>query len=219
MSAGLSNALGSILDGVVRPHFRSDPALQPSGRMRGAEPSLPATVRIPTQLSPDFLRALPPDRRATVVALRQAIVENLDPACAEVIQNGTIRYVVPLAVYPAGYHCQLGQPLPFTDIAVRKRHVGLSLFCLYADPALKEWFRTAWLGAGKPLDMGQACVRIRRLADVPLDVVRRLFRRATVGAFIACYEASVPARARRAGRRASAPGPGMRKSSRAVPAS
>ena len=139
--------------------------------------------------------------------MRTVILENIDTPLAEVVQNGAIGYVVPHSVYPAGYHCDPSQPLPFAGIAAQKHHIGLYLFCVYADPKLEAWFRAAWLKAGKKLDMGKSCVRVKTLDDVPLDVVGKLFKRVKAKKFIALYEAAVPPSARRARKKAKTENP------------
>ena len=73
-----------------------------------------------------YLAALPKDRRDAMQAVRKVIRANLDPKFKEVIQYGAIGYVVPHSVYPAGYHCDPKQPLPFAGIVSRRsRETGL----------------------------------------------------------------------------------------------
>lgn len=148
-----------------------------------------------------LLRALPADRRRTVEAIREVILANIDAPFAEQVENGAIGYVVPHSVFPAGYHCNPTQPLPFAGIAAQKNHIGLYLFCVYADPKVEAWFRAAWLAAGKKLNMGKSCVRVKTLDDVPLEVVGKLFKRVKAKAFIKQYEAAVPPSARKSGTR------------------
>ena len=155
-------------------------------------------MRINASTITQYLKALPADRRKTVEAMRDVILENIDTPFAEVVENGAIGYVVPHSVFPAGYHCDPSQPLPFAGIAAHKHHIGLYLFCVYTDPELEKWFRAAWLKAGKKLDMGKSCVRVKTLEDVPLDVVGKLFTRVKAKKFIAHYKASIPPSARRA---------------------
>jgi hypothetical protein len=145
-----------------------------------------------------YLRKLPAERRQTIAAIREVILKNIDTPLAEGIQDGMISYHVPHSVFPDGYHCNPEQPLPFAAIGAQKHHIGLYLFCVYCDPKQEAWFRAAWLKAGKKLDMGKSCVRVKTLEDVPLEVVAELFRRTKAKAFIAQYEASRPA-ARRKG--------------------
>jgi hypothetical protein len=139
----------------------------------------------------EYLAALPEDRREALNAVREVILDNLDPAIAEGIQYGMIGYFLPHSVYPDGYHCDPKQPLPFASLASQKNHMGIYLFCVYTSEEDQEWFRKAWLATGKKLDMGKSCVRFKKLEDVPLDVVGRTIRRATAGKFIAAYEASL----------------------------
>ena len=137
-----------------------------------------------------YLGMLPADRRRTIQSIREVILENLDTPFEEGIQGGVISYHVPHAVFPAGYHCNPEQPLPFAGIASQKHHIGLYLFCVYSNPKVEAWFRAAWLKSGKRLDMGKSCVRFRTVEDVPLDVIGKLFKRVKAKAFIAQYESS-----------------------------
>ena len=59
------------------------------------------------------------------------MLENLDKDYEEGIQYGMIGYYVPHRVYPAGYHCDPKQPLPFAGLASQKNHLSLYLMCVY----------------------------------------------------------------------------------------
>ncbi len=139
----------------------------------------------------EFLASLTEERRRAIVALRKVIKKNIDKKFAEVFDNGAIGYVLPHSVYPNGYHCDPKQPLPFAGIASQKNHIGLYLFCIYVDPKGEQSFRKEWLAAGKRLDMGKSCVRVKKLDDIPLDVVGRVFKGVTANKFIASYEAGL----------------------------
>ena len=140
-----------------------------------------------------YLAALPEDRRRAISSVRAAIRKALPTGYAEGIQYGMIGWFVPHSIYPAGYHCDPKQPLPFASLASQKSHMAIYLFCTYLDEAQSNWFREAWLATGKRLDMGKSCVRFKRIEDVPLDVVAEAIRRVPVKAFIEQYERSVPA--------------------------
>ena len=56
------------------------------------------------------------------------------------------------------------------------------------DNELTRWFRESWLGTGKKLDMGKACIRFKKLADVPLEVIGEAIRRIPARTYIARYE-------------------------------
>lgn len=154
----------------------------------------------------EYLAELPEERRAVVAALREAILPHLDDGFEEVMQYGMIGYVVPHRLYPAGYHCDPRQPLPFAGLASQKRHFSLYLMCLYGDNPETERFREAWTATGRKLDMGKCCVRFKKLTDVPLDVVADVFRHMTADRWIDLYEASTAdQRAKRKAARRPAP--------------
>lgn len=138
----------------------------------------------------DYLNALPPDRREALQAVRQTILDRLPEGYEEGMQGGMIGYAVPHRLYPAGYHCDPKQPLPFLSLASQKSHMALHMFFLYTDPELLAWFQDAWRKAGKRLDMGKSCVRFKNLDDVPLGVVGEAVSRVPVKAFIERYEAA-----------------------------
>src|SRR5215831_18648227 len=119
----------------------------------------------------EYLRSLPPDRRAALSAVREVILANLPEGYEEQMQYGMIGYVVPHRLYPAGYHCNPKEPLPFATLGSQKNHMALHLCTVYGDGATTEWFRKAYAATGKKLDMGKACVRFKRLDDLPLDVI------------------------------------------------
>jgi hypothetical protein len=138
-----------------------------------------------------YLAELPEDRRAVMEAVLRVIRANLDPRLAEGIHYGMIGWAVPHSIYPAGYHCDPTQPLPFASLAAQKNHIAVYVFCLYTDPREVERFTVAWRATGKKLDMGKSCVRFKRVEDVPLEVLGEAFRRMTVEQFIAQYESSL----------------------------
>jgi hypothetical protein len=75
--------------------------------------------------TPDhYVSHLPEDRIAPIEALREAIKNNLPPGFEETMSYGMIGYVVPHALYPAGYHCDPKLPLPFMSIASQKKFRG-----------------------------------------------------------------------------------------------
>ncbi|MCO6453911.1 MAG: DUF1801 domain-containing protein [Pirellulaceae bacterium] len=135
-----------------------------------------------------YLAELPEDRRAAVQALREVILANLQGGYEEGMQYGMIGYYVPHSIYPAGYHCDPKQPLPLACVASQKNYLAVYLSCLYSQPEFDAWFRGAWTGAGKKLDMGKGCVRFKRIGDVPLEVLGQAIARVPVPEFIRIYE-------------------------------
>ena len=149
----------------------------------------PKTFESPEQ----YLASLPEDRREALSVIRKTIKKNLPKGYAEGIQYGMIGYFVPRSVYPPGYHCNRSEPLPFASIASQKSHIGLYLGCVHMTEEMRSWFTDAWKASGKKLDMGKACVRVKNLDGVPLDVLGELIRRCPVKEYIANYEASINA--------------------------
>lgn len=85
-----------------------------------------------------YLAELPPERLAALEALRKVIRKNLDRDHEEGMQYAMIGDYVPHRVYPAGYHCDPKQPLPFAGLASQKGHISLDLTSLYGDPTGEE---------------------------------------------------------------------------------
>ena len=135
-----------------------------------------------------YLAALPAERRAVLRAVRAVVRRHLDRGFQEGMQYGMIGYFVPHRVFPAGYHCDPQQPLPFAALAANKHEYALYLMCTYAKPKLREWFESAWRARGKPLRAGKSCYRFRRVDDVPLDVVAELLERVTAADYVATYQ-------------------------------
>lgn len=153
-----------------------------------------------------YLAELPPDRRAALEAVRRVILANIDPAFEERMGYGMIGYAVPHSIYPAGYHCDPKQPLPFMGLASQKNHMSVYLMSLYGESSDEKWFRAAWAKTGKKLDMGKCCIRFRKLDDLALDVIAEAVRRVPVQTYIERYEAA----------RAEALAAGPRRASRAA---
>jgi len=149
----------------------------------------------------DYLDSLPPDRQEAIRAVRKVILANLPKGYEECMSYGMIGYVVPHSVYPKGYHCNPKLPLGFANLGSQKNYMVLHLMNVYGDAATEQWFRKAWEATGKKLDMGKACVRFKRLEDVPLQVIGQVIARTPVAAFIAKIESMISSRpANRSGR-------------------
>jgi hypothetical protein len=147
----------------------------------------------------EYLASLPEDRRAAITAVRQVILANLEGGYEEGMQYGMIGYFIPHRIYPAGYHCDPKQPVPFAGLASQKNHMSLYLMGLYigcdggeATPIVK-WFTQAWTKGGRKLDMGRACVRFKTIDDVPLDVLGEAIARMPLQTYLDAYVKLLPA--------------------------
>ena len=77
-----------------------------------------------------------------------------------------IGYYVPHRLYPAGYHCDPKQPLPFAALASQKQYLSLYLMCVYGDPKSRRRFEQLWAESGKKLAMGKSCIRFKKAEDL-----------------------------------------------------
>lgn len=174
--------------------------------MLGAMASKPSTVK-------EYLDSLPEDRRKALQSLRKVFKANMDKKFKEGIQYGMIGYFVPHSVYPDGYHCDPKQPLPFAGLASQKNHIGIYLFCIYGNTGEETMFRQAWKDSGKRLDMGKACVRVKKIEDVPLEVLAATLKRITAAAFIKHYETAI-AKGRKPAKKAAKKKPATKKATK-----
>lgn len=148
-----------------------------------------------------YLAELPADRRAAIQAVRAVILKNLDKNYQETMQYGMIGYSVPHSLYPAGYHCDPKQPLPFAGLASQKHHLSLYILTIYNSGSEENWLRDQFAKAGKKLDMGKCCIRFKRVEDLPLDVIGEMIRRVPVKRHIEFYEANIRVMNKRASKR------------------
>ena len=92
-----------------------------------------------------------------------------------------ITYEVPLANNPDTYN---GKPLMYAALASQKNHMAVYLTGVYATSELRETFLEEYRATGKRLDMGQSCVRFKKLDDLPLEVIGRAIAAYDVDSFV-----------------------------------
>jgi hypothetical protein len=149
-------------------------------------------MQIPAKSPAEYINQLPEDRQESVGKLRKVILENLPKDFTETINYGMIGYVVPHSVYPAGYHVDPAQPLPFLNIASQKNFISVYHMGLFADENLQNWFVAEYhrLTNSKP-DMGKSCIRFKRPEKIPYALIGELASRMTPAEWIALYEQKV----------------------------
>lgn len=136
-----------------------------------------------------YLKELPPDRKAVMMKLRAVIKQNLPKGFKEVMDYGAMGYVVPHSIYPEGYHCDPKHAVPFMGIASQKHFIALYHMGIYADPKLLKWFIAEYKKRvpGK-LDMGKSCIRFKKTDQIPYDLIGELASKMTVQDWIKLYE-------------------------------
>ena len=138
-----------------------------------------------------YLAELPEERRAAIAVVRHVILKNLDKDYEEGMQYGMIGYYVPHRLYPAGYHTNPKQPLPFACLASQQDYMSLYLMTAYGEKAEDTWFRVEWAKTGKKLDMGKSCIRFKHLEDLALNVIGEAIRRVPLKNYIEHYESVI----------------------------
>ena len=135
----------------------------------------------------EYIASLAPDRAEQLGRLRELILQRLPEGYVEQVDFGMLAYVIPLETYPDTYN---GHPLMYAAMASQKRHMSLHLMNVYGDDETLQWFTAGFAAAGKKLDMGKACVRFKKLDDLPLEFIGEVIAHTPVADYIAGYEAS-----------------------------
>jgi uncharacterized protein YdhG (YjbR/CyaY superfamily) len=137
----------------------------------------------------EYLQELPEERKYVMQKLHQVIKKNLSKGFKEEMNYGMIGYVVPHSKYPAGYHCNPRQPLPFMCIASQKNFIAVYHMGIYSSKKLLDWFTNAYaeLGIGK-LDMGKGCIRFKNPGKIPFGLIGELAAKMSADEWIAAYE-------------------------------
>lgn len=146
-------------------------------------------MHYPASNADEYLNQLPPDRIEPMRKLREVILENLPQGFSEATGYGMMGYCVPHSVYPAGYHCNPKDPLPFLGIASQKNFIALYHMGIYADPELLEWFVGEYPKHVKSkLDMGKSCIRFKNPDQIPYELIGELVKKMSVEEWIGLYE-------------------------------
>ena len=138
-----------------------------------------------------YLEGLPEDRKEPIQKLRQEILDNLPKGVEETMGYGMLGYVIPHSVYPDGYHCTPEKPLPFMNLASQKNFIGVYSMVLYAKKDLYDWFVAEYAKRCKyKLDMGKSCIRLKKMNDIPYDLIGELTAKVSAEEWIQLYEDS-----------------------------
>ena len=140
--------------------------------------------------TPDaYMEELPKERKEAMSKLRKEIKKNLPKGFSEEMGYGMLGYAVPHKLYPAGYHCDPKQPLPFMGLASQKNYISVYHMGLYGDNELTKWFVKEYgkLNIGK-LDMGKCCIRFKNTEKIPYQLIGTLSSKMTPQDWIDIYE-------------------------------
>ncbi len=139
-----------------------------------------------------YLDSVQEERKAVMRRLHELIMENLPQGFEAGIGYGMLGYVVPHSLYPAGYHCDPKQPLPFMGLASQKNNISFYHMGLYADTELLNWFTSEYPKYSKTkLDMGKSCIRFKKEESIPFPLLAELVRKMKPEDWIRLYESNV----------------------------
>ncbi|PZQ85019.1 MAG: hypothetical protein DI548_09085, partial [Flavobacterium johnsoniae] len=80
-------------------------------------------------------------------------------------------------------------PLPFLSLASQKNFIALYHMGIYADPKLLDWFVNEYPKHSKlKLDMGKSCIRLKKMDQIPYELLGELFGKISPEKWIEMYE-------------------------------
>ena len=133
----------------------------------------------------EYLKALPPERRAVIAATRKLVTKHLPKGYVE-RQNGSfISYEIPLADYQQTHN---KQPLCYIGMAAQKNYYALYLVGCYMSETQRERLEAAYKASGRKLDMGKSCLRYSAYEELPEEALGELIAEMTPAQFIDFYE-------------------------------
>lgn len=139
-----------------------------------------------------YLQSLPVNRQEAMAKMRMCLAENLPMQLKEQMMYGMISYVIPLEIYPLGYHASEGEPLPFVSLASQKNYISLYHMGIYMDEAVKKWFVYEYQKrSSTKLDIGKSCIRFKKIEQIPYELIAELCHKISVEDYIKLYESSI----------------------------
>ncbi|MFJ7649475.1 DUF1801 domain-containing protein [Lysinibacillus sp. NPDC097279] len=127
--------------------------------------------------------------RDSFAKLADVIATNIPAGFEQTMNYDMISYVVPLSLYPKGYHVTPNTPLPFISLAAQKRHIAVYHMGIYADANLLSWFQEEYAKrVPTKLNMGKSCIRFSSTKNIPFDLLGELVSKMTPGEWINRYE-------------------------------
>jgi hypothetical protein len=146
-----------------------------------------------TATTPDqYINELPNDRKEAMQKLREVVKSNIPKGFEESMGYGMLGFAVPHTIYPAGYHCNPKDPLPFFGMASQKNSINIYHMGMYARKELYDWFVAEYPKHSKAkLDMGKSCIRFKKPEYIPFELIGELLQKMSVHDWIALYEKEI----------------------------
>jgi len=148
-------------------------------------------MKIEANTIEEYLSKLPEDRKIVIEKLRDIINKNIPKGFQETLSYNMIGWVVPHSLYPKGYHCDTKLPLPFMNIASQKNFVAVYHMGIYADKKLFDWFTSEYAKIiPTKIDMGKSCLRLKKMDQIPYQLIGELASIITTDKWIEMYESA-----------------------------
>ena len=136
-----------------------------------------------------YLETVPENQQVAIKMLRNCILENLQSGFEEALSYGSIGYVIPHIIHPAGYHCNPKLPVPFLNLAAKKNHISLHNLAIYGSSTLADWFELEYSRVtSTKLDMGKGCIRFKNFGEIPFDLIGALVAKTSVSDLLAMFQ-------------------------------
>lgn len=139
----------------------------------------------------EYVDQLPAERQEPFELILDAVRAGIDPKFAETFDSG-VGWVVPLELYPGGYHCTPAEPVPFLGLVSQKQYIALYHMGIYADPEAEQWFREAYAATGFKLDMGKSCIRFKKMDQIPYPLIKELAAKISLQSYLDTYASHDP---------------------------
>lgn len=137
----------------------------------------------------------PHAQHQAIQKLRTSIAQHIDPAYEERTREGAVSYIVPHSLFPPGYHCDPAKPLGYMSIVAGKNVLSIHHMGLYGSQKLMDWFLEEYPKHTKArLDMGKACIRFKKMDDIPYDLIGQLAGKLTAQQWMDIYVAALRTR-------------------------
>ncbi len=72
----------------------------------------------------------------------------------------------------------------YAALAAQKNHMSVYLTAIYMSEKASQEFEEAYLATGKRYDVGKSCVRFKKLADLPLELIGESIASLQVSEFV-----------------------------------
>jgi len=145
----------------------------------------------PTNIK-EYIAEIPEERKAAFNKLRAIFKKELGGEFEETFHYSMLGYVVSHADYPDGYHCDPTQPLPFVNLGNQKKYIAIYHMGMYADDEIKDWFVEEYGKQCKTkLDMGKSCIRLKKMDDIPFELISKLLQKQSRSEWITLYEKKI----------------------------